>query len=98
MRCPACTTTVEDFKTIHLTPDPKAVAAATAAPAAARKASSKASADAAGEDDGKPVFLRFDNASWVRDSSSRSVDPPRLPNPPKGLSPAHVGEGTPSTS
>ena len=65
MRCPACTTTVEDFKTLHLTPDPKGVAAA-ASPAA--KAAKVAARQAAGsiEDDGKPVLLRFDNASWVR--------------------------------
>jgi hypothetical protein len=77
MRCPACTTTVEDFKTLHLTPDPKVVEAA-APPASKATKSAARQAALSIEDDGKPVLLRFDNASWVRAASSS----PRAENRP----------------
>lgn len=76
MRCPACTTTVDDFKTLRLDVDPAVVQAVVGGRKPTRKAKDvREVAGGQGEDDGKPVLLRFDNASWVRPSSTHSPKP-----------------------
>lgn len=74
MRCPACTTTVDDFKTLRLDVDPTVVQAVIGGRTPALKAKDvREVAGVQGEDDGKPVLLRFDNASWVGPSSIPSL-------------------------
>ena len=78
MRCPACTTTVDDFKTLLIPANARLANDASAGQPTQRTKSEKNAAVApVVEDDGKPVLLRFDNASWVRFTLPRDKGRPQ---------------------